>query len=151
LPGGAGVALKTARAAAEAADAAKAAEAAKNAAKAEEARQLAKAAEAKQAAEAAAKAKAGKVEGSADDAGQAPLGAAEHKKNPRPSDLPKHEKGDTRRKRDRGGEKADELRRPKRRPPPGHKGPYPSKTTSESRFDGVDVSTSPTIDIRVEF
>ena len=49
----------------------------------------------------------------------------EHTKNPRPSNLPKHEEGQTRKKRDYGGEKGDERRDPPRRKPPGWKGPWP--------------------------
>jgi hypothetical protein len=51
--------------------------------------------------------------------------AAGHKKNARPSTQEKHETGDTRRKRDQGGEKGDDRRRPPSKPPPGHRGPWP--------------------------
>jgi RHS repeat-associated protein len=48
-----------------------------------------------------------------------------HVKNPRPSNQEKHEKGDARRDRDRGGEKGDSTRRPPRKPPNGWKGKWP--------------------------
>lgn len=52
---------------------------------------------------------------------------AEHTKGKRPSTREKHEEGARRKNKDRGGEKADEGRRPPRRRPPGHKGPWPEK------------------------
>jgi hypothetical protein len=54
-----------------------------------------------------------------------PQSEEEHKKNPRPSNLPKHEKGEARKAMDKGGEKADKRRRPKNKRPPGWKGPWP--------------------------
>ncbi|MBK7575336.1 MAG: hypothetical protein IPP09_00355 [Elusimicrobia bacterium] len=52
----------------------------------------------------------------------------EHSKNQRPSNLPKHERGEARRKKDRpGGEKGDERRDPYGKRPPGWKGPWPPK------------------------
>jgi RHS repeat-associated protein len=64
---------------------------------------------------------------------QAPLlEMAGHRKNRTPSNRPKHEEGDARRGQDQGGEKADWAnrgnRRPPRKPPSGHKGPWPPKT-----------------------
>ncbi|MBL7955936.1 MAG: RHS repeat-associated core domain-containing protein [Flavobacteriales bacterium] len=53
--------------------------------------------------------------------------ASEHSKNARPSTKGKHEEGQARRMRDRGGEKADENRNPPRKRPDGWKGPYPPK------------------------
>ena len=54
---------------------------------------------------------------------------SEHTKNARPSTKGKHESGQARKQRDRGGEKADQAgrRAPPRKPPPGHKGPWPPK------------------------
>jgi len=63
-----------------------------------------------------------------DAPGSDPIEDAEHTKNPRPSNLPKHEKGEERRKTDKGGEKADPCRRPARqRPADQPKGPWPPK------------------------
>jgi RHS repeat-associated protein len=53
--------------------------------------------------------------------------AKEHTKGKRPSTKGKHEKGQARKDRDRGGEKGDGGRRPPRKPPPDHKGPWPPK------------------------
>jgi RHS repeat-associated protein len=50
---------------------------------------------------------------------------AEHKKGARPSTEEKHEEGEARKKKDRGGEKADPKRPLPRRRPPNWKGPYP--------------------------
>jgi RHS repeat-associated protein len=47
-----------------------------------------------------------------------------HRK-PRPSTYNKHSYGESRTKRDRGGEKADPGRRPPRKPPKGWRGPWP--------------------------
>ena len=52
--------------------------------------------------------------------------AAEHT-NDRPSTKDKHEKGKARKRRDRGGEKGDDRRRPPRTRPDGWKGPWPPK------------------------
>lgn len=54
-------------------------------------------------------------------------GGAEHTKGARSSTKGKHEKGQTRKQRDRGGEKGDKSRAPPRKPPAGHKGPWPPK------------------------
>jgi RHS repeat-associated protein len=51
--------------------------------------------------------------------------AAEHRKNPRESNREKHEDGQTRKKRDQGGEKGDTSRRPPRRRPDQWRGPWP--------------------------
>lgn len=51
--------------------------------------------------------------------------ASEHTKGARPSTLSKHQKGQARKVRDRGGEKGERL--PPRKKPPGHKGPWPPK------------------------
>ena len=56
-----------------------------------------------------------------------PPAIKEHKKNARPSTQNKHEKGKATRQQNRGGEKADKNRRPNRKPPAGHKGPWPPK------------------------
>jgi uncharacterized protein RhaS with RHS repeats len=55
------------------------------------------------------------------------MAATEHTKNARPSTKEKHEQGQARRDRDRGGEKGDARRGPPRKRPPGHKGPWPPK------------------------
>lgn len=60
-----------------------------------------------------------------------PLGLAEHTKGARPSTKGKHEAGDARRGRDRGGEKGDANRSQPRQKPPGWKGPWPPKPESE--------------------
>lgn len=52
---------------------------------------------------------------------------AEHTKDARPSTKDRHEKGTTRKKKDRGGEKADEERNPPRKRPPNYKGPWPPR------------------------
>ena len=52
---------------------------------------------------------------------------AEHTKNARGSTRGKHEKGQTRKKRDAGGERGDDRRRDQRKRPPGHQGPWPPK------------------------
>lgn len=53
--------------------------------------------------------------------------AKEHTKNARPSSKGKHEKGNSRRKRDAGNEKGDGNRRPPKQRPPNYKGPWPPK------------------------
>jgi hypothetical protein len=53
--------------------------------------------------------------------------SAEHNKGARPSTEEKHQEGQARRSRDRGGEKGDARRRPPRKPPNGWKGPWPPK------------------------
>ena len=53
------------------------------------------------------------------------LASAEHEKNARQSTKDKHEKGNKRRKVDRGNEKGDKNRRHPRKRPPKHKGPWP--------------------------
>jgi RHS repeat-associated protein len=59
---------------------------------------------------------------------------AEHTSGARPSTEEKHQKGQSRKKRDYGGEKADkDRRRPPRKPPPGHKGPWPPKPKFPNR------------------
>ncbi|PTR22799.1 RHS repeat-associated protein [Luteibacter sp. OK325] len=50
---------------------------------------------------------------------------AEHSKGKRKSTEAKHEKGNSRRDKDKGGEKADDSRRPGRNPPSDWKGPWP--------------------------
>jgi len=50
-----------------------------------------------------------------------------HKTGERESTREKHEEGQARRSRDRGGEKGDSRRRPPRKPPNGWKGPWPPK------------------------
>ncbi|WP_221237675.1 hypothetical protein, partial [Sphingomonas prati] len=54
-------------------------------------------------------------------------GSGEHTKNARPSTLGKHQKGQTRKGKDAGGEKADKngSRRPQRIRPDGWRGPWP--------------------------
>ncbi len=54
-----------------------------------------------------------------------PFGLAEHTTNQRPSNVPKHESGESRRNRDRGNEKGDKNRRENRKRPKGFKGPWP--------------------------
>ena len=51
--------------------------------------------------------------------------SSEHESNARPSTLEKHEKGQARKKIDRGGEKGDVRRDPPRNRPPGWKGKWP--------------------------
>lgn len=53
------------------------------------------------------------------------LAAEEHTKNRRPSNLSKHQKGTTRKGKDRGGERGDKKRRVPRVKPPKWKGPWP--------------------------
>jgi RHS repeat-associated protein len=53
--------------------------------------------------------------------------AAEHTKNATPSNLPKHQDGEARKKQDAGNEKGDEARRLPRKRPDHHKGPWPPK------------------------
>ncbi|WP_442965695.1 RHS repeat domain-containing protein [Ramlibacter sp. Leaf400] len=50
---------------------------------------------------------------------------AEHTKKARPSTEQKHQEAEARRKRDAGGEKGDQRRRPPSKRPPGYKGPWP--------------------------
>ena len=57
----------------------------------------------------------------------APAPAKEHTKNARPSTKGKHQKGEARKAKDRGGEKGDKKRAPPRKRPPNHKGPWPPK------------------------
>ncbi|MFW1944968.1 RHS repeat-associated core domain-containing protein [Acinetobacter guillouiae] len=54
--------------------------------------------------------------------------AEEHTNNARPSTLEKHEKVQSRKQADRGGEKGDQNRRPNNKRPPNHKGPWPPKS-----------------------
>ncbi|MBI9074589.1 MAG: RHS domain-containing protein [Desulfatibacillum sp.] len=49
----------------------------------------------------------------------------EHTSNARPSTQQKHEDGQARKKKDKGGEKADKARRPNRKKPKGWKGKWP--------------------------
>ncbi len=58
---------------------------------------------------------------------------AEHTKGKRTSTRAKHEKGQGRRIKDRGKEKADERRRKHRKRPPGHRGPWPPLPKLTSR------------------
>jgi RHS repeat-associated protein len=53
--------------------------------------------------------------------------SGEHTKNARPSTKGKHEAGRARQRQDRGGERGDESRRPPRKPPPNHRGPWPPR------------------------
>lgn len=53
--------------------------------------------------------------------------ASEHTKGARPSTKGKHERGQARKARDRGGEKADQNRRFPNKKPGGWKGPWPPK------------------------
>ncbi len=55
------------------------------------------------------------------------ISCAEHLKNKRPSTLGKHEKGQARKNRDRGGEKGDANRGYSRRKPDNYKGPWPPR------------------------
>lgn len=52
---------------------------------------------------------------------------AEHTAGKRTSTKQKHETGQARKSRDKGKEKGDQRRRPPRKRPPGHKGPWPPK------------------------
>ena len=54
----------------------------------------------------------------------------EHTKGVRPSTEEKHEKGEARKTKDRGGEKGDFRRRPSRKPPPNHTGAWPPKIST---------------------
>jgi RHS repeat-associated protein len=54
-------------------------------------------------------------------------GGKEHTKGQRPSTREKHEKGKSAKDKSRGGEKADEERRPNRKRPVDWKGPWPQK------------------------
>ncbi len=54
-------------------------------------------------------------------------GGGEHKKGARQSTKGKHEKGQTRKRRDYGGEKGDDYRDEPRRRPTGYKGPWPPR------------------------
>jgi len=56
-----------------------------------------------------------------------PTPEAAHKTGERESTREKHEAGEARKSRDRGGEKGDARRRPPRKPPNGWKGPWPPK------------------------
>ena len=51
-----------------------------------------------------------------------------HTKNKRPSTEQKHQEGDSRRQRDKGGEKGDKYRRPPKQRPDKWKGPFPPKS-----------------------
>jgi RHS repeat-associated protein len=52
---------------------------------------------------------------------------AEHRKGARPSTQGQHEAGQARGKMDRGNEKGDDARRPPRKRPPNHRGPWPPR------------------------
>jgi len=56
--------------------------------------------------------------------------SGEHTKGARPSTEGKHQEGEARKGQDYGGEKGDANRQPPRRPPPGHKGPWPPKSNT---------------------
>jgi len=62
-----------------------------------------------------------------------PQGA--HRKDARPSTKGKHQKGQGRKKKDKGGEKGDQRRQQNgmfpRKPPPGNKGPWPPRDFNE--------------------
>jgi hypothetical protein len=67
-----------------------------------------------------------------------------HRESQRESNRETHEQGQRRRTMDRGGEKGDRRRRPPRRRPLGHRGPWaPSNNSFEDEFggDGMDVLT----------
>jgi hypothetical protein len=53
------------------------------------------------------------------------MDAEEHTKGSRPSTKPRHEKGQARKGRDKGGEKGDDRRDPRGKRPDDHKGPWP--------------------------
>ena len=53
---------------------------------------------------------------------------AEHTKNARPSTKGRHQKGQDRLRKNAGNEKGDASRGPTRKPPPGHKGPWPPRS-----------------------
>jgi RHS repeat-associated protein len=52
---------------------------------------------------------------------------AEHTSNASPKNKNKHQEGESRRQRDQGGERGDSSRRPPRKPPPDHIGPWPRR------------------------
>jgi hypothetical protein len=56
-----------------------------------------------------------------------PAGGEQHKTGKRRSTLDKHQRGRSRKKRDREGEQADRFRSRPRRKPRGWKGPWPPK------------------------
>ena len=56
-----------------------------------------------------------------------PRAESEHTKGARPSTKQDHQTGTARKRRDKGGEKGDERRRPPRKRPKGWKGPWPPK------------------------
>lgn len=58
--------------------------------------------------------------------------AKEHTKGKRPSTEGKHEEGQARKGRDKGGEKGDERRDPRGKRPDGHKGPWPPPKPKDS-------------------
>ena len=62
-----------------------------------------------------------------------PSGGAEHTKGARESTRAKHEKGQARKRRDRGNEKGDEFRRYPRKRPWRYKGPWPPKSGAKKR------------------
>lgn len=75
-----------------------------------------------------------------------PPSQARHRTNRRPSNRPKHEEGDRRRKKDQGGEKAD----PKRERMPWHrkrpnkwKGPWPPKPPAKNTSSTIDLEVMP--------
>lgn len=69
------------------------------------------------------------------------MAAKEHTKGARPSTQGKHEKGQARKNRDRGGEKGDANRNPPRKRPPDHKGPWPPPKQSSGGSGGDNRSS----------
>jgi RHS repeat-associated protein len=74
------------------------------------------------------------------------LEARSHKKGARPSTQEKHEKGQARKRQDRGGEKGDDRRDPPRKRPPDHKGPWPPPEPSSSGTGSADNPSGERVD-----
>ncbi|MDX2097636.1 MAG: hypothetical protein SFW36_07650 [Leptolyngbyaceae cyanobacterium bins.59] len=69
--------------------------------------------------------------------------ATEHRKNQRESNRTRHEQGQRRRGMDQGGEGGDQRRRPPRKRPPGHRGPWPPvQNSSGNQFYGDELDAS---------
>jgi hypothetical protein len=69
-----------------------------------------------------------------DDSGESGDGFKPHHTNQRESNRTKHDEGQARRRRDRGGERGDVRRREPRRRPPGHRGAWAPQNKFSDEF-----------------
>jgi hypothetical protein len=73
-----------------------------------------------------------------DDSGESGDGFNPHHSNQRESNRTKHEQGQSRRNRDRGGERGDVRRQVPRRRPPGYRGKWPPQDNFSDEFSSEE-------------